>query len=416
MAQESARGLTLTALREWRRGDQFADAILHRFLRDTSLAPSDRAFANELLYGVIRSLTLLDFWIALLRSGSLDADSRDLLRVGLYQLLVLRTPSHAAVFETVQLAGRRNRPLVNAVLRSAVRRIAELQRAADDAPLATRASHPDFLVERWILNFGSEAAAKLCVWNNESAPIYARINALKTTAAEFLASNPDAEAVSTARDFVRVSKVPFDAIDRGELYIQDPSTSAAVALLDPQPGETVLDACAAPGGKSGVIAAMMKNTGELLAADRDSARVEKLGENLARLGVTIARVVRKDWTAPAKGDEFPARQFDRILLDAPCTNTGVLRRRVDVRWRLRRHDFKRMPEEQLAILRRLVPLLKPGGTLVYSTCSIEPEENEGVVSRALAEFPFLESAGTKSVLPFRDGFDGAFAAKLVHSR
>jgi 16S rRNA (cytosine967-C5)-methyltransferase len=126
-------------------------------------------------------------------------------------------------------------------------------------------------------------------------------------------------------------------------------------------------------------------------------------------------VAQKDWTAQRTAEEFAPGSFDRILLDAPCTNTGVLRRRVDARWRLQPNDFARMAEEQLKILRRLVPLLKPGGALVYSTCSIEPEENEQVVSRALAEFPFLRPDGERSVLPFRDGYDGAFAAKLLHA-
>ena len=414
MAQETARGLALAAMREWRRGRRFADAILQGLLLRTSLAPADRAFANELFYGVVRNLSLLDFWVSLLRSGSTDRESRDLVRLGLYQLLVLRTPAHAALFETVQLADRRSRSLINAVLRSALRRTAELEQAADAAPLATRTSHPEFLINKWTSSFGAEPTAALCAWDNQSAPVYARINTLKITTAEFLANNPDATAVSTHSEFVRLSKMPAEALERGELYIQDPSTAGAVALLDPQPGDTVLDACAAPGGKSGLIAALMQNKGELIAADRDSARVDKLAGNLARLGGTIARVMQNDWTADSAAEALPSRGFDRILLDAPCTNTGVLRRRIDARWRLTADDFKRMPDEQLTILRRLVPLLKPGGTLVYSTCSIEPEENEQVVAGALAEFPFLQQAGSVSVLPFRDGFDGAYAAKLVH--
>lgn len=414
MAQESARSVALTALREWRRGRSFADAILQQLLADSTLPPADRAFATELFYGVLRNLTLLDFWIALLRSGSLDHDSRDLLRLGLYQLLILRTPSHAAVFETVSLAGRRNRPLVNAVLRSALRRLSELEDAAQAAPLPTRAAHPEFLIERWTRTYGADAAAALCNWNNQSAPVYARINPLRTTTEQFLVHHPSAELLPAHNGFARLTNVPVEALERGECYIQDPSTSAAVELLNPQPGETVLDACAAPGGKSGLVAALMENRGELIAVDREAARVEKLAGNLNRLGVSNARVLRKDWAAPSAGDDFAAHSVDRILLDAPCTNTGVLRRRVDARWRLRPNDFKRMPQEQLAIVRRLVPLLKPGGTFVYSTCSIEPEENEQLVAAVQSEFPFLRLEDERSVLPFRDNFDGAYAAKLIH--
>lgn len=415
MAPHSARGLAFAALREWRRRDRFSDSVLQALLAVNTLAGADRAFATELFYGVLRNLTLLDFWIGVLRSGSIDDDSRDLLRLGLYQLFRLQTPGHAAVFETVQLASRRNRSFVNAMLRSATRRAEELQKAGDAAPPATRASHPGFLLERWTKTFGADAAAALCAWDNQSAPVYARINTLRTTPSEFLAQHPGSEPVESHRLFVRLTTIPTEALQRGDCYIQDPSTSAAVDLLAPQPGEVVLDACAAPGGKSGMIAASMRNTGELVAADRDPARVEKLAGNLERLGVTIARLARQDWNAAPAADEFVPHSFDRILLDAPCSNTGVLRRRVDARWRLQPHDFKRMPEEQLTILRRVVPLLKPGGTLVYSTCSIEPEENGHVVAQVIAEFPFLKADEQRTVLPFRDGFDGAFAAKLVYA-
>ena len=168
----SARALALTALREWRTGEQFADAILARLLRSSDLNSPDRAFATELFYGVLRNLTLLDFWIAMLRSGHLDHDSRDLLRLGLYQLFLLQTPEHAAVYETVHLAGAKTRSLVNAVLRTALRRKEELLENTNRQDLSTRSSHPQFLIDRWIQNFGAENTAALCDWNNRPAPIY----------------------------------------------------------------------------------------------------------------------------------------------------------------------------------------------------------------------------------------------------
>ena len=415
MAHRSARGVAIAALRAWRRGDRFADSILQTLLSSSPLGASDRSFANELFYGVLRNLTLLDFWVAHLRSGSLDHDSRDLLRLGLYQVFCLRTPAHAAVYETVELAERRNRSLLNALLRSAQRRAAELEQAADAAPLPIRTSHPPFLVERWTTTFGAKAAVALCKWNNRSAPVYARINTLKSSPADFLAQHPGTELLPNYPMFVRLTTIPHEALSRGDCYIQDPSTAAAVELLDPQPGETVLDACAAPGGKSGIIAALMQNRGELVACDRDAGRLATLAANLARLGVSISHVAQRDWSRALPSKGLPARSYDRILLDVPCTNTGVLRRRVDARWRLRREDFQRMPEKQFAILRTLAPLLKPGGTFVYSTCSIEPEENALVVARTLREFPFLQLAEERSILPFRDGFDGAFAVRLVHA-
>jgi len=413
MAPRSARALALAALSEWRRGRRFADAILHEVLSVSALAPNDRGFANELFYGVLRNLTLLDFWIAQLRSGAVDNDSRDLLRLGLYQLFVLRTPGHAAVFETVELSGRRNRSLINAVLRAALRRAAALEAAARTQSLATRFSHPTFWVQRWSDTFGSEAATRLCEWNNEPAPLYARINQLRTTIDKFLTESPSTRQLSERPNFVRLNSIPADALARGDCYIQDLSTGLACELLDPQPGETVLDACAAPGGKSGFIAELMENRGRLIACDHDRSRLETLQQNLAGLGATSAQTILQDWTADELSPQLQLGSFDRVLVDAPCTNTGVMRRRIDVRWRLSPTDFKRMQTEQLAILRHVVPLLKPGGSLVYSTCSIEKEENEDVVERAKTEMPSLRFKEQKAVLPFRDQFDGAFVAKFT---
>ena len=401
----TSRSLAQAALRQWRSSETFADAILGQVLRSSDLRPADRAFATELFYGVLRNLTLLDFWIGQLRSGHLDRESRDLLRLGLYQLLIIDIPEHAAVFETVALAGRRQRSLVNAVLRSALREKMSLLESAATQDLSVRTSHPEFLIDRWRNNFGDHETEALCKWNNEPAPVYARINRLKRSDEDFLTepARPDLPA-----NFAQLASIPHDALAAGHCYIQDPSTAIACQLLDPQPGEKILDACAAPGGKTAYLAELIQNEGRILACDRDSARVTTLEENLHRLGVTIAHCVRHDWsrTPSPPVDE----KFDRILVDAPCTNTGVMRRRVDLRWRLTAGDFSRMPLEQLVIVRATLPLLKPGGLLVYSTCSIEPEENEGVVAAILAGDQGLQLTGQRSVLPFRDGFDGAFAA------
>lgn len=411
MAPPSARALARTALREWRTGQQFTDAVLARLLRSSDLAAPDRAFATELFYGVLRNLTLLDSWIGTLRSGKLDHDTRDLLRLGLYQLFLLQAPEHAAVYETVELAGARARSLVNAVLRSALRRKRELLEKANTQDFSIRSSHPQFLIDRWAQNFGSENSAALCDWNNQPPPIYARINQLKISADEFLSKHPDTELLPQPNNFVRLIGIPNDALAAGHCYIQDPSTAAACVLLDPKPGERVLDACAAPGGKTAYLAELMKNNGFILACDRDQGRIRTLEDNLERLGVGITQCAQHDWAdgSPPWNDA----SFDRILVDAPCSNTGVMRRRVDVRWRLTPKDFLRMQEEQLRILRATIPLLKTGGSLVYSTCSLEPEENVEVVRLITQEFPFLKLLEQRSLLPFRDGFDGAFAAKLV---
>ena len=410
MRKVNSRAVTLAALEEWRGGRKFADAILDQRLRTVDLGAADRAFATELFYGVLRNLTLLDFWIGELRSSHLDHDSRDLLRLGLYQLFLLRTPEHAAIYETVELAGRRNRPLINGVLRNAVRAQTELLQKTTAQKPSVRTSHPQFLIDRWTRNFGVREAEAVCEWNNCPPPIYARINRLRTSDEDFLAGPREVERLAAPQNFVRLTNLPSEALAAGLCYIQDPSTALACTVLDPQPGERILDACAAPGGKTGYVAELMKNDGFILACDRDQSRVETLRGNLERLGVKITRSIRRDWAQQSLSGEAP---FDRILIDAPCSNTGVMRRRVDVRWRLTPDDFARMAAEQLRIVRAVVPLLKPGGVLVYSTCSMEPEENEEALGMIRTEFPFLRLDDQKSVMPFREEFDGAFAARLI---
>jgi 16S rRNA (cytosine967-C5)-methyltransferase len=417
MTPRSARELALAALSEWRRDERFADTILARLLASSGLGGPDRAFATELFYGALRNLTLIDYWIGELRSGRLDQSARDVLRLGIYQLFFLETPAHAAVFETVELAGPGIRSLINAILRNAVRKKESLRAAAAKQPFSVRSSHPEFLLERWTRNFGMVETAALCEWNNRPAPIYARINRLKISRENFVSKYSDITPLPARENFVRLATIPTDALAQGDCYIQDPSTASACELLAPQPGENVLDACAAPGGKTAYLAEMMENRGSVVACDRDAQRIRTLEENLQRLGVEIARFVQHDWTDPEPpANPAASSSFDRILLDAPCSNTGVMRRRVDLRWRLTPKDFSRMAAEQLRILRAAIPLLKAGGTLVYSTCSIEPEENEQTVRTVLREFPFLDLATEISLLPFRDGFDGAYAAKLTRVR
>ena len=276
-----------------------------------------------------------------------------------------------------------------------------------------RFSTPEFLIEKWSRQFGSRGPRETLSVEQPAGPVYARINQLKTTTAEFLLRHPGGGLLPGSTHFVEW-RHPGTALETGDCYIQDPSTAIGCELLNPAPGETVLDACAAPGGKAAYLAEMMKNDGVLVAADRDVTRLDRLRENFVRLGVSNARVLRCDWTDEdsARAAGMQNQSFDRILVDAPCSNTGVLRRRVDLRWRLRADDFTRMPRQQLAILRTVAPLLKPGGSLVYSTCSLEPEENGQVVEAFLRARPDFRLTDQKESLPFRDAIDGAFAARL----
>jgi 16S rRNA (cytosine967-C5)-methyltransferase len=416
MAQRSARESALAALRLWRREKRFADSIISGILANADLTVSDRAFAFELFYGVLRNLTLLDFWIDSLRTSRIESSVRDVLRLGFYQIFLLKTPEHAAVHETVALAAKKQGSIVNAVLRTAIRQRNDLLADANAQPLSVRTSHPQFLVERWQQRFGAEHSEELCKWNNRPAPIYGRINRIKIDPKSFAQLYPDSRLLPGNPDFVEFKNLPTTALDSGQCYIQDPSTAIACQLLDPKPGEKILDACAAPGGKTTYLAQLMQNRGVIIACDRDQKRLQILKENVGRLGATIVRAVRHDWTRDHLPEEILSiGTFDRVLIDAPCTNTGVMRRRIDVRWRLRPEDFIRMSNEQFTIARAVFRLLKPGGTLVYSTCSLEPEENEQVVRRLLAEPPAPGLEAEKESLPFGDGFDGAYAAKIFRN-
>ena len=415
MAQPSARRIALAALRKWREEKRLSDFVISGCLAKAELAYSDRAFALQLFYGVLRNLILLDFWIGCLRSSQIEAGLRDVLRLGLYQLFFLETPQHAAVYETVELASKRERAVTNAVLRAAARQREDLLRRAAAQPLSVRTSHPQFLVARWQQQFGVRDAEELCRWNNLPPPIYGRINRLKINHDGFRQFYPGSRPVAHNCDFVEFDALPADALRAGHCYIQDPSTVIACQVLDPKPEEKILDACAAPGGKTGYIAELMKNKGAIVACDRDAERLTILKDNMARLGAGIVQISRHDWTRDRVQEDIASvAPFDRILVDAPCSNTGVMRRRVDVRWRLRPGDLTRMPDKQFQITRSAVRLLKPGGVLVYSTCSLETEENEQLVARVLDEFPQTRLTDQEFCLPFRDHFDGAFVARLVN--
>lgn len=408
MPHANPRAACVEALSRWEKGREFADEILHAQLAASEFGALDRALFTEIFYGVIRHQRLLDFLIARLRAEEVDPTTRQILRLGLYQIFRMRIPRHAAVNETVELAGRA-RPLVNAILRRSIREENALESLLEAAPLEVRFSHPEMLVARWRRHFGEENTRRLCEWNNRPAELFVRANELKVTRGELLRSAV-AEPLESHPLMLRVKQLPHSWLMHGLCYAQDPSTLAACELLAPQPGERVLDACAAPGGKTSYLAQLMRNEGQIIACDASEKRRARLQENLARLGVEIAPTRRVDWL---RGETAEFAPFDRILVDAPCSNTGVMRRRVDVRWRSSATEFPRLQAVQFALLRKVAPLLKPGGSLVYSTCSLEPEENEEVRQRVVAEMPELRFVASRQTLPFRDEMDGAFAAKFV---
>lgn len=404
---KSPRRAAVSILRAWSKGHAYAENLIERHASRNDLSSADRALLNAIVLGVLRNLRLLDHWIAGLRKGKLDDETRDILRVGLCQLLILQLPDHAAVFETVELGKSSVRGLINAVMRRAASSRKDLLDTGS-LPPEIRYSHPDWLCKRWQKTFGKEQAETLMAFNNEPAPVFARLNPLATAEVE-LPAQDDAE--NLPEGFIRIEgHIPGELLAKGTVYIQDPATRHSVDLLDPKPGERILDACAAPGGKAFLIAAAQGGGKDLVATDSNEKRLPRLRDNLTRLHAGDAEIDVHDWSSPAPEKWHGA--FDAILLDVPCSNTGVFRRRVDVRWRLRAKDIEELTKLQRQILENALPCLKPGGRIVYSTCSIEPEENEDLILQLLADHPELSLEKSHQALPQLDGSDGAYAARL----
>ncbi|MFT5469252.1 MAG: 16S rRNA (cytosine967-C5)-methyltransferase [Verrucomicrobiales bacterium] len=406
----SARRVALGLLREWEKGNSFAADLIERGVRRGKLEPKDRGFVQQLLYSVLRNRTLLDYFAATFADGKLDPRTARVLQFGLAEAFLLGSAPHALVNETVSLAPAWSRRIVNAILRRATDETVKQASLAEieTLPPEVRWSTPLWLWKRWVGQFGEADAEALCRWNNLPAPVYIRLNPLNPPPGE--SENLDPSQFDGYQKVV--GDLPKDWLASGQAYAQDPSTAHAIQLLDAQPGQTVLDACAAPGGKTFAIACAMKNEGRIIAADRDSERVERMRGNLDRLGVSIADPQVIDWLEPLP-DSLAGTKFDRILVDAPCSNTGVMRRRIDVRWRIKPAEFDRLRKTQLQLLSALTPLLAPGGRLVYSTCSIDEEENSQLVGEFAEglseEFKLVDSA---AIFPWKDGCDGAFAAAI----
>lgn len=412
MPEKNVRRAAVSALRAWSKGHTYIEALVERHSTRNHLSSSDRALLNSILLTTLRHRRLLDHWIGMLRNGRLDHETRDVLRVGICQLLLLGIPDHAAVNETVACARSPVRGLINAVLRRAVTARKTLFAEQDKLGPAINHSHPDWLYKRWCQEFGKDDTLALLEWNNQPAPTYLRENPLAPQQlSDHLSEAADRISQTDLAGYWELEgPLPSPWLEEGMIYVQDPSTRHCVELLAPAPGEAILDACAAPGGKATHLAALMRNEGSLLCTDSNEKRLPRLQENLTRLHVKIADVHIHDWTNSAPPDWH--RAFDAILLDVPCSNTGVLRRRVDARWRLQNGQFSQLVALQREIVENALPCLKPGGRLVYSTCSIAREENEEQISALVEAHPELSLESSSQSLPFRDGFDGSYAALL----
>ncbi|ADO46704.1 16S rRNA (cytosine(967)-C(5))-methyltransferase RsmB [[Enterobacter] lignolyticus] len=392
------------------------------------VADKDRALLQELSFGVLRTLPQLDWLITQLMSRPMTGKQRTvhyLIMVGLYQLLHTRIPAHAALAETVEGAVAIKRPQLKGLINGVLRQFQRQQEAllAEFATSDSRFLHPDWLVKRIRKAYPQQWQAVLEA-NNQRPPMWLRVNRTHHTRDAWLTlletsglkgythpRYPDAVRLETPTS---VQALP--GFDAGWVTVQDASAQGCMRFLMPENGETILDLCAAPGGKTTHILEVAPEA-NVLAVDIDEQRLSRVYDNLKRLGMK-AEVKQGDGRYPSQWCD--GRQFDRILLDAPCSATGVIRRHSDIKWLRRDRDIAELALLQAQILDAVWPHLKPGGTLVYATCSILPEENAEQIAAflkrtgdaVLSETGTPEQPGLQN-LPAADEGDGFFYAKLI---
>jgi 16S rRNA (cytosine967-C5)-methyltransferase len=439
-----ARRCAFTVLsRVWGQG-AFADRTFVAEAARASLEPRDRAFAQQLTYGTLQRRRTLDYVLTVLAARPVDTIDQQLrvaLHLGVYQLVYLHgVPDHAAVDQTVELAklepGGGHR-FANAVMRRAAREarglVAELT-AESPADAAVLHSHPEWIVRTWWEQLGPDETLALLAANNGAPESAVRANELLLTGRELgaaLAGEGLRTRPAAGLPEGLVLDTPFDAhgsrlFELGALMPQSRSSMLVTDVLDPRPGERVLDMCAAPGAKTTHIAARMHGRGQLVAVERNPERAEALERNCARMGASFVEVRGQDARELANGTQ----SFDRVLLDAPCSDLGTLQSRPDVRWRKSPEQLEEIGVEQEELLRTAAELVRPGGTLVYSTCTISPAENEFRVHEFLAQHPDFEVDDIAAeypelrhprvprflqLLPHRHGTDGFFIARMRRS-
>ncbi|MGI5900895.1 MAG: 16S rRNA (cytosine(967)-C(5))-methyltransferase RsmB [Desulfitobacteriia bacterium] len=449
--RSNARQLAVCILTRAEKEGAYANLLLREMLskfRD----PRERNLATALVNGVLKNKLLLDYALRrYLRNpmSSLPHEIRAILRSGAFQVLFLdKIPIPAAINESVNLTrvfrksgGSKYSGLVNSVLR----RIAE---TGWDFPwpdkkkqlgryLSVRYSHPEWMVKRWLQRWGEEETEQLLKINNQPSPTVIRLNTLKITKSEFLEILKSLDLKATASERVPEAFYldEYESLEESEIFkqgfftVQDESSQLVAHVLGVKPGERILDVCSAPGGKATHMAQLMRNEGEILAVDIYPQKLKLIEELAARLGVGIIRTLEKDARFLGGIEET----FDRVLVDAPCSGLGVIRRRADLRWQKKESEIEELAKLQLEILLQASEKVKPQGELVYSTCTIEPEENFEVIKvfrnlkpefKSVDLIPALPfsvteerdlqqlSKGVWQILPHRHGMDGFFIAKL----
>lgn len=418
----------------------YTDKLLERELEDFS--QEDRGLITEVVNGVMRWQYRLDWYLKKLYVGeynNLIPDVKNNLRSSAYQLMYLdKVPPYAVLNEAVEIAkkkyNQKTANLVNAILRNFLRQQKKLAYLEMKLPypksICVRYSHPDWLVERWVDQWGLDDTLALCESNNRRPKISIRFNLLKGERAVQLQKLNENGITHTIHshfpDFIQIDNFAdfrkLGLLKDGLATVQDVSTGIPVMLLDPQPGDSVLDMCAAPGGKACFIAEKMQNRGQLVAMEKHQNRARMLDDNFKRMNVNIVETMIGDAT-----ELDIDKTFDRILIDAPCSGLGVLNKRVDLRWKRSREDIEKMQYVQLALLETAVKWINVGGVIVYSTCTIEPDENESVIDKFLKRYPnfvlddlrdrlpssYLWQHNMARTFPQRHNMDGSYAVRLL---
>jgi 16S rRNA (cytosine967-C5)-methyltransferase len=436
---QTARQVAFQALKQIQRG-AFADVALDRALTQSDLQPRDRHLATELIYGSLRRQRTLDAIITHLATKPADKQPPDLrliLHIGLYQLRYLtQIPAAAAINTTVDLAKQNGLSglsgFVNGLLRKYDRHPDQALPTVTDpiAQIGLEQSFPDWIVEVYHQQFGTAETALLCNWLNQPPSIDLRINPLKTTIAQVIEQFNQAEIPVESLPYVThglrlrqhvgaIQTLP--GFSEGHWTVQDASAQLVAELLNPQPGETIVDACAAPGGKTLHIAALMQGQGTVWAVDKTESRLKKIQQNVDRLGLTNIQIKAAD---SRDIPEFVGIA-DRVLIDAPCSGLGTLHRHADARWRQTPDSVTELSHIQTALLAQAATWLNPNGTLVYATCTLHPQENEAIVEHFLQTHPhwqIIPPTGTIAplahpegwikLLPHQHQMDGFFMVQL----
>ena len=429
-----ARKAALMVLEKCRRSGAWSDAILGSAMDAQQLDGKDRGLAAAISYGVVQNRMLLDYVIgryAAIEQKRIEPKVLDILRIGAYQILMMdRIPASAAVNSAVELSKQlgyaRASGFVNAVLRRIASEPPAFPTGRDAQSLSLRWSHPLWLTELYLKLLGPEEASALLQADNTPVPITLQTNTLRTDTAALLesltAAGLQCRAHQDIPDCILLDGGSLEQLPeyrRGEFYIQDAAAKLAVIAGAPQHGQRILDACAAPGGKT-FAAAILSGGAEITACDIHEKKLRRINDGAQRLGLQGIELRAQD--ARAFVPEF-SETFDLVIADVPCSGLGVIRKKPDIRYK-DPQSFQGLPAIQSAILRNVSRYVRPGGTIVYSTCTIRPEENHEVCAAFLTENPdfFFEdftlpngkqsSAGMLQLWPQRDGTDGFFIAKI----